>query len=106
VLAEGGQGEAALGLIDRTERELRTSFFDLHRRLVPLARYAPEPSRLQRIPGLGKSLERTRATITMLVDQLNADVLPMIPDPDEDTAVRVQLGVGDVQRLRLAPTGE
>lgn len=42
----------------RSEIELRSEFFDLHRRPVPLARVEPELSVLQKLPGMGGALER------------------------------------------------
>lgn len=98
-LAEEGRGTAAMRLIGRTETELRSEFFDLHRRLVPLARVAPEPSMLQKLPGMGNALQRAHETVRVLVDHLNEHVLPTIPDPDNQREVRAVLSPATVAAL-------
>lgn len=98
-LAAEGHAEIALQLADQTVVEMRRAFFDLHRRLVPLARFAPEPTLLQRVPGLGRSLQRTHSTIRALVEQLNVGVLPVIPDPDHDEPTRIQVPAGCVHQV-------
>lgn len=98
-LAEDGRGATALKLIDRLEKELRGEFFDLQRRLVPLARYAPEGSILHKLPGLGNSLERAHHTVKTLVEHLNEHVLPLIPNPYEDRDVVADLDAATVNSL-------
>ena len=98
-LAEDGRGAAALALIDRLEKELRSEFFDLQRRLVPLAKYAPEGSVLHKLPGVGNSLERAHQTVKTLVDHLNEHVLPLIPNPYEDREVVADLDAPTVTQL-------
>lgn len=98
-LAEDGRGSAALKLIDRYEIELRQEFFDLQRRLVPLAKYAPEGSLLQKLPGMGKTLLEAHSTVKTLVEHLNKHVLPGIPDPSEDRAVAADLSPETVASL-------
>lgn len=82
-LAEEGHGRPALRLIERTTTELRVEFFDLHRRLVPLARIAPDTGFWGKVPGMGKELERAHDSIELLVEQLNTQVLPTIPLAEE-----------------------
>ena len=104
-LAEESAGHAAMDLLARTEAELREEFMDLHRRLVPLARIAPEPGTLQqRIPGIRAALERAHGTVRELVDRLNDDVLPVIPEPAGDRIVSVVLAGADLEVL-AASTG-
>jgi hypothetical protein len=98
-LAEEGRGTAAMKLIGRTETELRSEFFDLHRRLVPLARIEPEQSMLQKLPGMGNAVERAHETVRLLVDHLNDHVLPMIPDPDDQREVHAILSPTTVTAL-------
>lgn len=103
VLAEEGASHAAMDLLARTEAELREEFMDLHRRLVPLARIAPEPGTLQqRIPGMRVALERAHRTVRELVERLNDDVLPVIPEPAADRVVSVVLGRADLEALGSA----
>ena len=98
-LAEEGRGTAAMRLINRTETELRAEFFDLHRRLVPLARIAPEPSLLRKLPGMGTALQQAHGTVRLLVDHLNEHVLPTIPDADNEREVHATLSPATVAAL-------
>ena len=98
-IAEEGRGTAAMQLIRRAESELRSEFFDLHRRLVPLARLAPEPSLLRKLPGMGAGLQQAQTTVRVLVEHLNDHVLPVIPDPDNQREVRAVLNADTVAAL-------
>jgi len=98
-LAEDGHGAAALNAIDRYETELRQEFFDLHRRLVPLARIEPESSLIQRLPMMGAAIQRAHDTVQVLVEHLNTHVLPIIPDPTDERAVVIDLRPDAVQEL-------
>lgn len=92
VLAEEGHARTAFELIDRTTTELRVEFFDLHRRLVPLAHIAPDKGLLGKIPGMGKDLERAHDSVKLLVDQLDKNVLPTIPlAEDRDKPIEITL---------------
>lgn len=95
-LAEDGRGATALKLIDRYQGELRQEFFDLQRRLVPLAKYAPEASLIQKLPRMGSALVEAHSTVKMLVEHLNTHVLPFIPDPSEQRAVEVDFSAETV----------
>lgn len=83
VLAEEGNARTAMDLIDHTTTELRVEFFDLHRRLVPLARIAPDAGFRGKIPGMGKDLQRAHLSVHLLVEQLDKHVLPTIPYAEE-----------------------
>jgi hypothetical protein len=98
-LAEEGRGSAAMQLINRSEIELRSEFFDLHRRLVPLARVEPELSVFQKLPGMGGALERAHETVKTLVEHLNLHVLPVIPDPYNPREVEAVLSPATVLAL-------
>jgi hypothetical protein len=105
VLAEDGSGQASLELLMQVETELRREFFDLHNRLSPLARIAPEANLMQRlpgvqrIPGLGGAVARAHESITLLVDHLNRHVLPVIPDPHNEREVVAVLDAPTVRHL-------
>lgn len=99
VLAEEGCGTAAMKLMNRVEVELRAEFFDLHNRLSPLARIAPEQSLMQRVPGVRNSTLQAHETVKALVAHLNVHVLPSIPDPHSDREVRAALGPATVEVL-------
>ena len=99
VLAEEGRGSTAMKLIGEAELELRSQFFDLHNRLRPLARIAPEQSLLQKLPGLGASTQRAHESIKALVTHLDEHVLPSIPDPHAQLEVRAALNPATVVLL-------
>lgn len=99
VLAEEGRGGAAMALIENLETDLRREFFDLHNRLGSLARFAPDPSLKQRLPGFRASLQRAHETVVVLVDHLNQHVLPVIPDPASDREVVAVLSPDTVRAL-------
>jgi hypothetical protein len=99
ILAEEGRGTAALRLIERAETDLRSEFFDLHRRLVPLAKYAPELSKWQKLPRMGANVQRAHDTVRTLVEHLNAHVLPIIPDPDDAREIVAVLDPATVATL-------
>jgi hypothetical protein len=103
ILAEAGAGNASLDLLARTERELREEFLDLHRRLAPLARIAPEARSLQdRIPGRQGQLDRAHVTVRELVARLDEDVLPVIPESGAERVVSVVLGREELERLAFS----
>jgi hypothetical protein len=83
VLAEEGNARTAMELIEHTTTELRVEFFDLHRRLVPLARIAPDAGFLGKIPGMSNDLDRAHDSVHLLVEQLDRHVLPTIPLAEE-----------------------
>lgn len=92
VLAEEGHARTAYELVERTTTELRVEFFDLHRRLVPLAHIAPDKGILGKIPGMGRGLERAHDSVKLLVDQLDKSVLPTIPlAEDRDQPIEITL---------------
>lgn len=99
VLAEENRGTAAMKLMNTVEVELRSEFFDLHNRLSPLARIAPEQSLMQRVPGVRSSTLQAHETVKALVAHLNEHVLPSIPDPHSDREVRAALGPETVEVL-------
>lgn len=103
-LAEEQRGATALRLISRAENELRKEFFDLHRRLTPLARIPPELSRLQRLPGMSRDLQRAHQTVKILVEHLDQTVLPGIPDPGNARDSSIYLSSGVVAELAAAPS--
>lgn len=96
VIASEGYGHAAMTLLDSTQAELRSEFLDLYRRLRALAVHAPELSRLQRLPGFGRSLEQAHETVQVLVEELDQHVLPGIPDPDDNSLIKVTLSEEEV----------
>ncbi len=99
VLAEEGRGAAAMKLMNGVEGELRAEFFDLHNRLRPLARIAPEQSLIERVPGVRSSTQQAHQTVKALVAHLDEHVLPSIPDPDSDREVRAALDPATVDVL-------
>lgn len=99
VLAEEGRATAAMKLMNTVEVELRVEFFDLHNRLRPLARIAPEQSLMQRVPGLKRSTQQAHETVKALVAHLDEHVLPSIPDPHSDREVRAALDPATVDVL-------
>ena len=106
VLAEEGRGSTAMKLIGEAELELRSQFFDLHNRLRPLARIAPEQSLLQKLPGLGASTQRAHESIKALVTHLDEHVLPSIPDPHAQLEVRAALNPATVVLLASSLAGQ
>lgn len=98
-LAEEGRAAAALRLIDRAEIDLRHEFFDLHNRLRPLARFAPEQTLRHRLPGAADALENAHSTVKTLVEHLDAHVLPVIPDPHSPKEVLIELDSRAVRQI-------
>lgn len=96
-LADEGLPDVATRLLDESEHELRSEFFDLHNRLRPLARIAPPRGLKERIPLMSRNLDRAHETARTLVDQLNMHVLPGIPEPDRTRALVVELSPDDVR---------
>lgn len=104
-LAENGRPKSALRLIDKAETELRQEFFDLHRRLKPLGKFAPEQTLRHRLPGASESLERAHGTVQALVAHLDANVLPIIPDPYNPAEVVIELDRESVRELTAGLPG-
>lgn len=96
-LADEGLPDVAARLLDESEHELRHEFFDLHNRLSPLARIEPPRGLKERIPLMGRNLERAHETARTLVEQLNLQVLPNIPEPDRTRALVIDLSPDDVR---------
>jgi len=98
-LADDGAPELAAQLLYDSQIELRTEFFDLHNRLVPLARIAPSRGLLDRVPLVSRNLERAHEITKSLVAQLDQRVLPEIPDPRDEQPVVVELSSEDVRSV-------
>lgn len=98
-LAEEGAPDLAAQVLHESQIELRSEFFDLHNRLVPLANIAPPRGLRDRVPGLSRQVERAHKVTKSLVGQLNQHVLPSIPDPHNEKAVVVDLSADDVRVL-------
>jgi hypothetical protein len=98
-IAEEGMPELSGQLLRDSALELRSEFFDLHNRLAPLARFAPPRSMRDRLPGVSKHLEQAHDTAKALVEQLDARVLPSIPDPDADDALVIEISSEDVREI-------
>lgn len=96
-LAEEGLPDVATRLLDESEDELRSEFFDLHNRLRPLASIAPPRGLKERIPLMSRNLDRAHETARTLVQQLNQQVLPSIPEPDHSRALVIDLSPDDVR---------
>jgi hypothetical protein len=103
-LADEGLAEAAAQLLHRSERELRVEFFDLHNRLTPLAKIAPPRTVRDRVPLMSRGVERAHLVAQSLVEQLNENVLPSIPDPDDDRPLVIELSAEDVQDVAALVT--
>lgn len=76
------------------------SSHDLHNRLRPRARIAPDAGLRQRVPLLGAALPETHRAVRLLVDQIDG-VLPAIPEA-QDLGATVVLSPADVAVLRAA----
>jgi len=98
-LAEEGLPDLALTVLHDSARELRSEFFDLHNRLAPLARIEPPRSVKDRVPLMSRSLARVHTTAKALVEQLDHQVLPGIPDPDDERPLTVELSPDDVASI-------
>ena len=90
-LAEEGLPDLALQMLHDSASELRSEFFDLHNRLSPLARIEPPRGVKDRVPLMSRSLARVHETAKTLVDQLDQQVLPGIPDPRDDRPLLIEL---------------
>ncbi len=95
-LAEEGLPELAMKVLHDSASELRSEFFDLHNRLSPLARIEPPRGVKERVPLMSRSLTRVHETAKTLVDQLDQQVLPGIPDPRDDRPLLIELSADDV----------
>lgn len=95
-LAEEGLPELAMKVLHDSASELRSEFFDLHNRLAPLARIEPPRGVKERVPLMARSLAKVHATARTLVDQLDQQVLPGIPDPRDDHPILIELSAHDV----------
>ena len=95
-LAEEGLPELAMKVLHDSASELRSEFFDLHNRLSPLARIEPPRGVKDRVPLMSRSLAKVHATAKTLVDQLDQQVLPGIPDPRDDQPLLIELSAHDV----------
>ncbi len=95
-IAEEGLPDVALTLLRDSATELRSEFFDLHNRLTPLARIEPPKGLKERVPLMSRALGKMHHTAKTLVDQLDQQVLPSIPDPHEDRPLVVELSGVDV----------
>lgn len=98
-LADEGLPEVAAKLLHDSERELRTEFFDLHNRLRPLASIAPPRGIRERVPLMARGVDQAHEVAKSLVDQLNRQVLPSIPDPDDDRALVFELNADEVRDI-------
>ncbi len=103
-LAEEGLPDLSVQMLHDSASELRAEFFDLHNRLVPLARIEPPRGMKERVPLMARSLARVHATAQTLVDQLDQQVLPGIPDPHDEQPLVLEVSAQDVEALALLPT--
>lgn len=99
VLVEEGAATAAYELVHQSSIELRERFWNLQRRLRPLAQFAPPERIWARLPMVGDKTKRAHASISALVDRLTAEVLPAIPEREQLERIELTLDSATVYEV-------
>lgn len=95
VLATGGDGGAALRLLDQIESETREDYWALQRPISALAKHQPEPALTERIRGrlpLGAGVserERAAALVAVLDSEMRTNVGDQLPERGASVAITV-----------------
>jgi hypothetical protein len=110
LVAHGGDGPAALRLIDTIDSSLRDDYFKLYRKMRALGRHGPDRSWWKSLPGVsalpmiggGAQDDASRQRVQALVEQMHTTLGTGISRQDEDVTVVIPAGLLSAPRRQGA----